>query len=349
MGWLYPQYYWFLLLLLPAGYLLWRLYQRGSRLIPAYVTTSDVVRYKPQLKNGLRAGSIVLLLLAALGWYIGANTGDQPVLGRQVYFLVDLSASMNVKDIAPSRLQKVKKELLRVAGALKGEQIGLIAFSNYAYMQCPLTSDAGAFELFLNVMETGQFSNNGTDFREALARAEERFEKALPVLDDKGEPIDARNIARAIVLLSDGEDFGKKNTSVLTRLQEQGIQVLCVGVGTTLGGSVPGDPEKKEEFKRTADGGIARSKRVDDKLKEIAAFFSTPYFVLDAPSSNLDALVHELQTMPASRIATRQDQVRADRFQWLVILALACLLGSMVLLPAHKSINQDRSSKKQTV
>jgi Ca-activated chloride channel family protein len=334
MGWLYPQNLLFVLLLLPAAFLLWLLYRRSARLLPSYFGVKNVRMYNPVLKNGLRALGLALLLLATAGWYAGTDTGEQPVLGRQVYFLVDVSASMNVKDLTPNRLEKVKKELHRVAQALKGEQIGLVVFTNYAYMQCPLTSDAAAFEMYLDVLETSQFANAGTDFRTALAHVADRFEHALPVLNDKGEAIDPRNIARAIVLVSDGEDFGKKNASVLTRLVEQGVQVMCVGVGTTTGGNVPGDAERGEDYKRTQTGDIAISKRVDDKLIEIGKFFSTPYFVLDGPATTLNPLITELQTMPASRIATRQDKIRADRFQWFVLLGMGCILASMVLLPA---------------
>lgn len=333
MGWIFPENFWYWLVLPPVLYLLWLLYQRSNTILPKYFRISHVNFFNPVLKNGLRAVGFLCLLISLVGFYVGTGASTEPVLGRQIFFLLDVSSSMNVTDVTPSRLAKAKTEILNIAKQLKGEQLGLIVFTNFSYMQCPLTTDFGAFELYLSVVSTELFANTGTDFRNALNQVSQRFENLPPIQDADGNNISNKNIARAVVIISDGEDYGKKNTSTLIRLENQGIEVFCVGVGTDNGGSVPGSKESGELFKHNASGGIANSKRVDEKLQEISRYFGTEYFTLKRQSDNLDRVSDQIKNLPASPIAAQQDKARNNTSGIFLLISLVCICTSMFYLP----------------
>src|SRR5690606_21113918 len=63
------------------------------------------------IKLLLRTAYFSLLIIALLGPSFGADKKEIKTVGKDIFFAVDLSESMNAEDIAPSRLQKVKYEL----------------------------------------------------------------------------------------------------------------------------------------------------------------------------------------------------------------------------------------------
>ena len=124
---------------------------------------------------------------------------------------------MNSEDIQPSRLEKAKAEIKQCISTFRGDKIGIIAFSDYAYVQCPLTRDYRAAQLFLEMLQTDQYAQSGTQYRNALAVSLDRLLKT---------PSDARRSQRAIVLVSDGEDFGDNYPSLLNRIRKSNIRNL---------------------------------------------------------------------------------------------------------------------------
>ena len=52
--------------------------------------------------------------------------------------------------IIDQKRQREKQEIQGLIETLKGDRIGLIEFSGAAFVQCPLTTDYSALQLFLN-------------------------------------------------------------------------------------------------------------------------------------------------------------------------------------------------------
>src|SRR5690625_5980647 len=78
---------------------------------------------------------------------------------------LDLSRSMNTQDVSPSRLNKAKLELNRLVNRLQGDRIGLVVFTDEAFIQVPLTTDYSAFRMLLDISNTGQMPSSGTNFK----------------------------------------------------------------------------------------------------------------------------------------------------------------------------------------
>jgi Ca-activated chloride channel family protein len=114
--------------------------------------------------------------------------------GLDILILVDTSKSMLTQDVKPNRLERAKLAVKDLLKKLKGDRVGLIAFSGDAFLACPLTSDYGGFLLSLEDLGPGTIPRGGTDLGRAL-------EEALKGYED----VPAR--FKAVVILTDGENW----------------------------------------------------------------------------------------------------------------------------------------------
>ena len=129
---------------------------------------------------------ILLILIAAfaLADPIGRTT---PPEEKRWVFLIDRSASMQAKDVKPSRLAKAKetaKELLKSCGPR--DEVMVVAFSNRAQVMTPLTADRGAVERAIDAVEPA----------DTVTRIQEAFRIAASAV----QPYKSRSI----IILSDG-------------------------------------------------------------------------------------------------------------------------------------------------
>jgi Ca-activated chloride channel family protein len=303
---------------------------KSTQLIQKWFDKDKIKNNYIGLKLLLRAGALTGIIVALAGPFWGAKQLSSLTLGREIYFLVDVSASMNVQDVRPSRLKKVKQELKKLVYAFRGERMGLIVFTNYAYVQCPLTTDYKALQMFLEILETSQFGNTGTDLRAALNSAAERFEQQNS----------SAKISRYIVLFSDGEDYGGRFQSAINRLKDMGVKIIPVGVGTLKGGEVPEFDSKGmvTGYKKDASGQVVISKLKEDVLKLLASEFRTPYITLDSDAENLAGLAQQLKNLPAGRLENRNQMVENNLYQWVLLISIVCLAVSLFLRPRRITI-----------
>jgi Ca-activated chloride channel family protein len=326
MGITHPEYWAWLLGIPVTLAILYMVFRRVSGIIQTWFGEEEYERSWPITKTALRAGAVLLLFLAMLGPHWGTLEDDLPLMSRDIYFLLDVSASMNAQDLPGSRLEYAKKEIKALMEDFRGDNLGLIVFSDFAYLQCPLTRDHEVLELFLDLAKTQQFSQTGTRFRPALAKAMERFQ---------GQADDGVK-SRAIVLISDGEDWGDTYASVVERLKRQQIEVYTVGVGTYAGGPVPNLASGGVGFKSHPDGSMAISRLEDEDLKYIAEAFDTDYVRLQEQGDDLRDLRSQLKNLSASLVATQIRNVRQNRYQSFLFLSIMMLFVSMFLMPIRK-------------
>lgn len=129
---------------------------------------------------------LLLLILGALALARPSGKAAPPSHKRWA-LLLDRSASMQMKDVAPSRLAKAKElalQVLREAGP--DDEFMLVAFSNRAQILAPMTADRGAVERAIGAVEAA----------DSTTRIQEAYRLAASALE--GAPF------REIVVLSDG-------------------------------------------------------------------------------------------------------------------------------------------------
>ena len=179
----------------------------------------------------LRVTYFALFIVALLGPTFGETKKEVLSVGKDIYIAVDLSRSMNAYDVQPSRLEKVKLALSQLISAFRADRIGLIIFSSDAFVQCPLTYDGNALQMFTETLNTNLVSGSGTDFAKPLRLALDKLNAKNDNAPD--------NQAKAVLLISDGEDFSDNTLDVAKDLEESGIKLFTLGVGTREGSPVP--------------------------------------------------------------------------------------------------------------
>jgi Ca-activated chloride channel family protein len=139
---------------------------------------------------------------------------------------------MDAFDIQPTRLEKIKFEMKRLVDAFSSDRIGIIIFSSEAFMQCPLTYDQNALNLFIETMNSSLVPSSGTDFGPPLRMALQKLED-----DEKTGPA-TQSKSKVIILISDGEDFGEETEEVSRDIENKDIKLFTLGVGTESGGNI---------------------------------------------------------------------------------------------------------------
>ena len=94
----------------------------------------------------------LLLVLAAMRPQWLGDPLPAPTTGRRVILAVDISGSMNTRDMAnnASRLQVVQQVAGQFIDGRQGDQVGLILFGTQPYVQAPLTPDLATVHRFLD-------------------------------------------------------------------------------------------------------------------------------------------------------------------------------------------------------
>jgi Ca-activated chloride channel family protein len=324
----HPEYALLLLALLPVCVLVVVSYQKATRAVKLWFQPSEVGFFLPEVKMMLRIAGLFFGVIALMGPMWGPTEQQISKLGREVYVLVDVSASMNTEDLKPTRLEKTKIELRRMIAGMKGDRIGLIVFTSDAYVQCPLTTDHTALMMYLDMIGSYQFGSSGTSFREALLMDYNSFTESKE---------HDRKVTRAAILISDGEDFGEEYESVVGRMKNAGISVFPVGVGTLAGGQVPDYVKgEKRGYKTAPEGGPAISVLKSDVLQSLADQFGTEYHEIDDAIDNLDPVVDQIQMLSASVMDRETQRFSVNRYQWFLGISLICITLSMFWMPVKR-------------
>ncbi|MBC6698927.1 vWA domain-containing protein [Hymenobacter puniceus] len=269
-------------------------------------------------KLALRFLYVGLLGVALLGPAYGLTRQPVRTTGKDVWLLVDLSRSMDAPDIAPTRLQKAKAELAQLASRFQADRIGLIVFAAEAYIQCPLTYDQGALQLFLSTLQTNLVPGGTTDLTPPLELVLARLNN-LPATTPR---------ATALVLVSDGEDFGENLEPTLRLLARSGVRLFALGVGTLDGSRLP---RAKGGFVRDARGRDAVSRLTPAPLQRLAEQTGGRYFELSDRRDEFPLLVNALNRLEGQTEQVRTVSVADNRYRYPLALALALMALDILL------------------
>ena len=267
----------------------------------------------------LQLAALALGIVALARPQLGERQAELASTGRDLLLVLDLSRSMTVTDVAPTRLAAAKRAAWETVSAFPGDRVGLVVFGGSAFLQLPITSDHAALKLFLDAASPDDLADPGTDIGTALATAGKVFEHE----GDRGH--------RAVLLVTDGESDEVDLPAATASLRAEGIPVFALGVGTTGGGPVPADSsEAPEKFHRDHIGRIAMSRLEETDLRQAAKLTGGAYARADRADQR--ARLRAALTKVQSRVLTAQTtRERADRFQWPLALAVAALLGDLGL------------------
>lgn len=295
-----------------------------SRLAPKVLPATSAVR------------SAVRPLLGWLGLLLAGVALAEPQCGTHVelakrqgidvVIALDASRSMLARDVKPSRIERAKLELSGLLDKLGGDRVGLVVFAGDAFVQCPLTSDLAAAKMFLRAVDPSAMPVQGTDVGRALDES-----KDLLVEAERGAK------SRAIVLLSDGEDFGGEVDEELKQLKDAGIRVITVGIGSAAGEPIP-EVDKRGNvvgYMKDREGNTVMS-RLDERGLAHIADATDGIYVASLPGAiGVGRVAEELDKLQKSELESRISVSYAERYPLFLAPALALLALGLALRPGR--------------
>jgi von Willebrand factor type A domain len=280
-----PWLAWLAVLVAPVAVALLHVYDRWRRRVMTRrigelgVVSQLMATTSPRrriIKDGIAAGGLVLLLMAAARPQIEGKRKVE-VRGLDVVVAVDVSKSMLVDDVGPtarmttrklptSRLERAREMATLVIDGLPGDRIGPVVFAGAA-SHFPLTEDHEVAIRFIHDLgpaDLPQGSNLGEVLRVSrcllrpdlyddlgCARIGRRGHGGDPLrgesLDPKTQPgevpadatlVEKVERGKAILILTDGGDPDEETIREVVTARELGVAVVFVGFGTEAGGLV---------------------------------------------------------------------------------------------------------------
>ncbi len=272
----------------------------------------------------LITGAVFFLAVALAGPRYGTQLREVQQKGLDVIVALDVSESMLAEDVAPSRLARAKYEIEQLLDELQGSRVGLVVFAGEAFIQCPLTTDFGAVRLFLNAAEPSLIPTQGTDLGQALRVALQAFDVA------NAGPDGEESRARALLVLSDGENHAGGFRPDLNSADELGVTVFTAGVGETEGAPIPVYRRGRlAGYKTDRSGQTVQTRLEETALRDLAQDGS--YFRIGQGRSDLAEITDALGRLDRGTFATEQFEDYAEQYQWPLGLALLLLVAERLL------------------
>ncbi|MGE0158201.1 MAG: VWA domain-containing protein [Gemmatimonadales bacterium] len=283
--------------------------------------------------SGLRLGRVLLLGLAgaclafaaADPHWVEPPPGEAPPVDR-VVLAIDVSASMQATDVAPTRLASAVEIATELLDALEGQQVGLMLFAGTAYPIALPTLDHTAVAFLLRgvVPTMASAYDPGTLLSVAVADGI----TMLQAVDSASVP--ARIGRRRLVVIGDG-DVGDEPAALgeaAALAAEAGVEVHTIGVGTERGGpmSLPAGTYQLGGPVTDAGGRQAVSRMRESLLRDLAGGAGGLYAHVDA-EGDVRAIMRALVApAPVAEVAPGDTPPPWARYDLPLTLGVAALI-----------------------
>jgi len=267
--------------------------------------TTRAVRSRKPLLAWVLAWSLLSLAMAGPRWDFRQMNPFDP--GADLVILLDISRSMDVADVNPSRLDRARQEIQDLIRSNPGMSVGLIAFATIAHVVTPITEDGESLLRQLPAISTDLVRLQGSRLSDAINRANQ-------LLDGQGE-----DVAHNILLISDGDFAETGIEQQVKELHERGTRFHILAVGTGSGGPVPGVmASNREPVLSWVD---------EDKLRQLAKAGGGAFRLAGYRSDDIDEILGAIMShAKAKQNEKMQTLVWNEYFFWLLVPAIVLLL-----------------------
>ena len=300
--------------------------QRQRRLTPV------TPRFRRQSRRSTWTREVTILVLAAIagGAMVFALVRPQAPLSTRtpqyeredLIIMLDRSASMRARDVAPSRFSRATQEI-RTFLKDKPENIdrvGLVGFAGSSLILSYLTRDLDTVAFYLDWIENDPQNLMGTNIGAALRNALEIARK------------DDRRSRKIFVLLSDGEDHGGEVNRQLAVYRQEGHHVNTIGIGSDEEVPVPElMPDGSEIPLRDEAGRIVRTRFEESMLRELATATGGRY-LRSRSGGDLAKALHEIEAGERKLVGYRTTTEYRDLFPGALVVAAAAIAGLWLFL-----------------
>lgn len=288
----------------------------------------DVSSFRPHVKMVILlfvAGLMVLLLARP---QFGSKLETVKRKGVEVIIALDISNSMLAQDVQPSRLVKAKRLIAQLVNKMENDKVGMIVFAGDAFTQLPITSDYISAKMFLDAINPGLITKQGTAIGAALDLANKSFTPQ-------------EGVGRAVVLITDGENHESGAEAAAEAAAKKGIQVNVLGVGSPDGAPIP--VEGTNDYRRDREGNVIVTRLNEAMCQQVAKAGNGIYVRVDNSNAAQKAIAQEIDKMAKADVETQVYTDFNEQFQAVAWCILVLLLIEMLILerqnPLFKNIH----------
>ena len=266
---------------------------------------------------------VAALMLLVLAWAMPRVGRGMRVIKREgadVVIALDVSVSMLAEDVSPSRMEVAKRAVNGLVARLEEDRFALVGFAGAGFVNCPLTTDAGALAMFVDFLNPGVVPEQGTSMGAAITEGL----KALASSSGRG---------KAMVIVTDGEDHGRDFEGVLREAEAQGVRIFTLGVGTPGGEPIPirDSAGNVTSYKRDESDNVVVSRLNTDVLEEIARATGGQSYVLGLGDGAISKIARAIKGMEKGLLEERTFESYMELFQIPLALCFALLLVEAIL------------------
>ncbi|MFT6989802.1 MAG: Ca-activated chloride channel family protein [Paraglaciecola sp.] len=243
---------------------------------------------------------IALLMVVSVVVLMGPSWSRQPSPfvedAAALVVVLDVSSSMQSKDVQPSRLERAKQKVTDLLNSRKGNKASLIVYAGSAHTVLPLTNDSDILQIYLQAIDSAIMPKQG------------KFpEKVIPILDQHlKDPL----IPSTVLLITDG--LGQASLSAFSEyFKTKPYQLLVLGVGKTT-----------EQIKLEGLKGIPPIE--EEKLQQLASANNGKYISLTIDESDINQIDNLIDGFFV--LVDNEEVPWVDQGYYLLFVALLILL-----------------------
>jgi Ca-activated chloride channel family protein len=271
------------------------------------------VRRRRVLRDLLTVAGFAALVAALADPRAGLAVQKVEVEGVDLVLVVDLSRSMDARDVDPSRLERARRELRDLLPLAAGDRLGLVIYAGGAWPRMPLTDDHATLRMLIDELDTETFQAQGSALGAALREAAKLLDGNL---DDAG---------RAVLVLSDGEVHDVEDAlAAANELAAVDIAVSALVIGQE---AAPIPDGNGRFLLDPATGTKVMTAPSPAVLTDIARATGGAVAASVASDDDVRGLYGAVRATSASRERTRDQETFASLYQWPLGIGLALLLA----------------------
>ena len=276
----------------------------------------EVSNHRPQLKFWITFVALCFMVLLIARPQFGSKVETVKRQGIETVIALDISNSMLAEDVAPSRLEKSKNIISKLVDSFEDDKVGLIVFAGDAFIQLPITSDFISAKMFLESINPGLITRQGTNIKAAIDMATRSFTPR-------------EGVGKAVIIITDGENHEGGAVEAAKAAAEKGMSVFVMGVGSPEGSPIP---TGGNDFRRDKGGNVVITKLNEKMCQEIAAAGNGVYIRIDNTNNAQRILQSEIDKLAKADIETAVYSEYNEQFQAVAWIAFILLLLEMLVM-----------------
>ena len=297
------------LLIIPVFISLWYLFKNKKISNNIIFSNIDSNNHTKSIKESLRhlpfilkIISSILIIFALARPQTTTKWEESTTEGIDIILAIDISSSMNEKDLKPNRLESAKEVAKEFVKKRKNDRIGIVLFAGESYTQCPLISDYNILNTFLDDIKFGTKMgiNDGTAIGKGLTVAINRIRNT-------------KSKSKVIILLTDGiNSTGISPIDAASIAKDYNIKIYTIGLGSKI-------------YNPFGD------KLIDeDLLREIAELNNGTYNRA-TDNNSLQQIYNEIDKLEKTETQIKRYNITSENFHLLAYISFCLILLSFIL------------------